>query len=652
MIDPQKVNEILETADIVDVIQDFVSLKKKGVNYLGLCPFHNEKTPSFTVSPSKGIFKCFGCGESGNVAGFLMKHERMSFPEAIKYLAEKYGFQIEEKEPSADEIRQKRTRESLIIITSFAERYFHDILFNHQEGHAIGLSYLKERGFRRDIIKKFKLGYSLDQFDGFTQEAEKKGYKLDLALKAGLVLEKNNHFYDRFRGRIIFPIHNLSGKAIGFGGRTLKKDPQTGKYINSPHTEIYDKSNVLYGLMQAKQTVSKQDKCYLVEGYTDVISMHQCGVENVVASSGTSLTTGQIRLIKRFTPNITVIYDGDQAGINASMRGIDLILEEGLNVKVITLPQGEDPDSFARKNSAEDFLEYIEQNEEDFIEFKAKLFQKESVKDPVKKSSFINDIVRTISKIPNNITHAVYIKTCSQLLDVEEEVLNSELRQIITKRTNKQRRRHKYISNKQKNTIQQTKNRSAGLGVEIHEREILRLLLNYGNQILFTADDNQVSGLSLQDDQMVTIAGYILQSIQDEREEMEFRHPLYQKLYAEIENCYAENGKIVEKTLSNHIDEQISSLVADLLAPDYELSKIWNRGERHIETKEIDPKKAIPKKILEYKNEVVKIAIKEATAELKNNKNDMEQIEIMQRIIALKELNILLSKELGDRTIQ
>src|SRR6056297_584114 len=364
MIDKETVDRIIETADITDVIQDFVNLKKRGTNYLGLCPFHNEKTPSFTVSPSKGIFKCFGCGKGGNVINFIMEHEHLSYPEALRYLANKYNIEIEEKELSAEEIEEKNVRDSLQIVTNFAAKHFQENLKNHKEGQSVGLSYLKERGIREDMIDKFDLGYSLDQWESFTQAALKKGFKQDYLEKTGLTIVKEDKRYDRFRGRIMFPIHSLSGNVVGFGGRILKSDAKAAKYLNSPESDIYHKSKVLYGMYQAKQSITKADKCYLVEGYTDVLSMHQNGIENVVASSGTALTEDQIRLIKRFTPNVTIIYDGDPAGIKASLRGIDLVLEQGMNVKVLLLPEGEDPDYFSKKQNASDLKNYIDEHEE------------------------------------------------------------------------------------------------------------------------------------------------------------------------------------------------------------------------------------------------------------------------------------------------
>jgi DNA primase len=431
MIDQATVERIHEASKFVEVVSEFVTLKKRGVNYIGNCPFHNEKTPSFTVSPSKEIFKCFGCGKGGNSVHFIMEHESISYVEALRYLANKYHIEIQEKELSPEEISLHTDRESMLVLNSYAQKYFSTILHQHQEGKSIGLTYFKERGFRQDIIDKFQLGYCLEERDAFTKEALKNGYKKEYLVKTGLTFEgDNNYFADRFRGRVMFPVHSLSGKVVAFGGRVLKTEAKTAKYLNSPESEIYHKSNELYGIYFAKQSIVKSDCCYLVEGYTDVISMHQAGIENVVASSGTALTAGQIRLIRRFSTNITVIYDGDAAGIKASIRGIDLLLEEGMNVKVLLLPDGEDPDSFARKQNASELIAYINQNQTDFIGFKTKLLLEDAGKDPVKKALLITDIVKSIAIIPDNIIRSVYVRECSKMLDIEESVLYNEINRI------------------------------------------------------------------------------------------------------------------------------------------------------------------------------------------------------------------------------
>ncbi|NQU86453.1 MAG: DNA primase, partial [Mariniphaga sp.] len=427
MIDHATIGRILDTAEIVDVISDFINLRKRGVNYLGLCPFHNEKTPSFTVSPAKGIFKCFGCGKGGNSVNFIMEHESLTYPNALKWLAKKYNIDVVEKEETEEEKQLKDERESLMIVSSYAQKYFTQYLWEDEEGKAVGLSYFHERGLRDDIIKKFELGYCPDGKSKFTEAAQKEGYKLEFLDKTGLTIVRDDWQRDRFAGRIIFPIHNLAGRVIAFGGRILKDDPKAAKYVNSPESDIYHKSKVLYGIFQAKRELTRFDKCYLVEGYTDVLAFHQAGIENVAASSGTALTSDQIRLIKRFTANVTIIYDGDEAGIKASLRGIDLVLEEGLNVKVLPLPDGEDPDSFSRKKSASELEEYIKENETDFIRFKTQLLLKTTENDPVAKARLISDVIRSVAVIPDSITRSVYLKECSRLLNVEEAVLYTEV---------------------------------------------------------------------------------------------------------------------------------------------------------------------------------------------------------------------------------
>ncbi|MBQ8593800.1 MAG: DNA primase [Bacteroidaceae bacterium] len=435
MIDQATIDRILDAAQIVDVVSEFVTLKKAGVNYKGLCPFHNEKTPSFVVSPSKGLCKCFSCGKGGNVVHFIMEHEQLNYYEALKWLANKYHIEIKERELSNEEKQAQNDRESMFVVNDFANNYFQDLLHNHIDGQSIGLAYFRQRGFRDDIIRKFQLGYSLSERDALVKEARRKGYKEEYLEKTGLCYRRDNdgQLRDRFWGRVMFPVHTLSGKVIAFGGRVLKTDGKVAKYVNSPESEIYHKSNELYGIYFAKQAIVRDDRCFLVEGYTDVISMHQSGIENVVASSGTSLTQGQIRLIHRFTNNITVLYDGDGAGIKASIRGIDMLLEEGMNIKVVLLPDGEDPDSFARKHNATDYKAYINSHEVDFIRFKTNLLLEEVGSDPIKRATLIGDIVRSISVIPENIVRSVYIHECSQLLQVEEKLLVQEVNKLMAR---------------------------------------------------------------------------------------------------------------------------------------------------------------------------------------------------------------------------
>ena len=431
MIDQPTIDRILDAANIVDVVSEFVTLRKRGINYVGLCPFHTDKTPSFYVSPAKNICKCFACGEGGTAVHFIMKHEQLNYFDALRYLAKKYNIEIQERELTDKEKQRKSDRESMLIVNSWAQQYFTTQLYEHVEGKTIGLRYFAERGFREDTIRKFQLGYSLDKRDALYKEATQNGYKKEFLEKTGLVIAYDNGgVNDRFRGRVIFPVHTLSGKVVAFGGRVLKKDEKTAKYVNSPESEIYHKSNELYGIYFAKQAIVKEDRCFLVEGYTDVISMHQAGIENVVASSGTALTQGQIRLIHRFTSNITVLYDGDAAGIKAALRGIDLLLEDGMNVKVVLLPDGEDPDSFARKHNASQFSEFIKQSETDFIRFKTRLLLDDAGTDPIKRSSLITDIIRTVAIIPDNIARSIYIRECSAMMEIDEQVLLNEVNKI------------------------------------------------------------------------------------------------------------------------------------------------------------------------------------------------------------------------------
>ena len=439
MISRSSIDRVFESARVEEVIGEFVQLKKAGSNFKGLSPFVDEKSPSFMVSPVKQIWKDFSTGKGGNAISFLMEHEHYTYPEAIKWLAKKYNIEIEETEQSSEEKAQTNERESMFLVSTFAKDYFHDVMLNSNKGKAIGLSYFKERGFKDETIKTFELGYCLDEWDGFTKAALNKGYDLKYLASTGLTIVKENRQFDRFKGRVLFPIHSMSGRILGFGGRILTADKKAAKYLNSPESEIYHKSKILYGLFQAKKEVAKQDNCYLVEGYTDVISFYQSGIENVVASSGTALTSDQIRLVNRLTKNITVLFDGDAAGIRASIRGIDLILEQGMNVKVVQFPDGEDPDSFAKSHSNEELKTYLEDAAQDFINFKVSLLLKDSNNDPVKKAGVIRDIVTSISKIPDGIQREVYVQECARIMEISERVLFSELAQIIKKRGSRKR---------------------------------------------------------------------------------------------------------------------------------------------------------------------------------------------------------------------
>ena len=537
MISKDTISKVFETARIEEVVGDFVTLKKRGANYLGLCPFHNEKTPSFNVSPVRGIYKCFGCGKGGNSVNFVMEHEQMTYPEALRYLAKKYSIEIEEKEQTPEEKVVQDEKESLYVVSSFAQKQFTENLLNTDEGKSIGLSYFKERGFRNDTIEKFQLGYAIDKWRSFTDSAVVAGHKTEFLVKTGLTIQKDNpqgeevadKFFDRFSGRVMFPIHNVTGRVIGFGGRTLKTDKKVAKYVNSPESEIYSKSKVLYGLFFAKKSIIENDNCFLVEGYTDVISLHQSGIENVVSSSGTSLTTDQIRLIKRYTPNITILYDGDVAGIKASFRGIDMILEEGMNVRVLLFPDGDDPDSYSKKVSTEELKNFIKENTKDFITFKTDLLFAEAKNDPIKRASLIKEIVESVALIPDNINRSVYVKECSRIMNMEEQVLLHELNKIRGKNFDEKRKKEGAQIDEEsiipKDFLERQNLSLNIIEAEHQEKDIVRILLHFGEkQIEVDGHDEEQNIIPVQ----VSIAEFILHELQNDG--IVFENPFYAKL--------------------------------------------------------------------------------------------------------------------------
>jgi DNA primase len=646
MIDKVTIDRIVDIAEITEVIQEFVTLKKRGVNYLGLCPFHNEKTPSFSVSPSKGIFKCFGCGRGGNVVNFLMEHEHLSYPEALKYLARKYHIEIIEKEYTPEELQQQSERESILVTLSYAQKYFTENLFHSDEGISVGLSYFKERSFRHDTLKKFEIGYSPEKRDAFTHSALKAGYKLEFLKKAGLTIEKESLKFDRFHGRIIFPIHSLSGQVIGFGGRVLRTDAKAAKYLNSPESDIYHKSRVLYGIYQGKREIISQNKCFLVEGYTDILALQQVGIENVVASSGTALTSEQIRLIKRFTPNVTILFDGDEAGLKASLRGVDLVLEEGLNVKVVVLPDGEDPDSYSKKLSASEFKVFIDENEKDFIKFKTNLLINESRNDPVKKANLIRDIVRSVAVIPDSINRSVYLKECSILLKVDEKILYYETNKI---RRKKAEQRYKNLKSFEESVIPPATR--SGLtdffeDTEAQEREIIRLLLSYGNKEFL--EIKEVNG----DIRNISVTEFIISEISND--DLILENSVYQQIIEEFVHHFNNQIFLEQKYFINHPDNKIREISAQLLAPSYDLSKIWRKHDNYIETEEMKLKEIVPETLYAFKNKKVVEASKDLQDKLNEaqKRNDLEEIEsIQEQIIFLNSLKKELSKNLGNRTI-
>jgi DNA primase len=649
MIDQQTIDRIFEAADIVDVISDFVTLKKSGVNYKGLSPFTNEKTPSFMVSPSKGIFKDFSSGKGGNVVGFLMEHEKLSYPEALRYLARKYNIQVEEKELTADEIQQKNERESLLAVTSFAQKYFTRQL-ESEEGRAIGLSYLRKRGFRDDSIRKFQLGYSPEERTAFSREAGKNGYKKDYLVKTGLSIEREDYLFDRFAGRVIFPIHALSGSVIGFGGRILRSDKNLAKYLNSPESDIYHKSRVLYGLFQAKKSIVSRECCYLVEGYTDVIALHQAGIENVVASSGTALTTEQIRLIKRFTGNITILYDGDEAGIRASFRGIDMILEEGMNVKVVMLPEGEDPDSYASAHNSSDFLDFIRDNEKDFISFKTEKLLADTQHDPIRRAQLIQDIVRSVAVIPDGIMRSVFLKDCSILLGVEEQVLYTEVNKIRQRKQEQRWKREQSYRQQEYDPLRSTIPQQPlvpgfveNVYSEVEEREIIYFLLKFGNQKLYLSGEDQ-SGIS--------VAVFIIREIQND--ELEFNNLIYKQVFEEVKDLIERDEEVAERFFVYHDHPAVRELAVDIFTSRYELSKVWKRKESYVELPGENLGYEVPKSLLSYKMTVVEKAL----SGLRKDLDAAEQIKdhdqarhIIKRIQSLEKVKLALSSGLGGRTI-
>jgi len=568
MITQSSIDQIFETARLEEVIGEFVQLKKSGSNFKGLSPFSEEKTPSFMVSPVKQIWKDFSSGKGGNVVSFLMEHEHYTYPEALRWLANKYNIQIEETKLDDEQKQAMDERESMYVVSEYASKYFHDILLNNEQGKAIGLSYFKERGYREETIKKFQLGYALDQWEAFTKAALSKQYDLKYLEKTGLTIVKENKQFDRFKGRVIFPIHSMSGRVLGFGGRILNTSAKAAKYLNSPTSEIYDKSKILYGIYYAKQKIAKENNCFLVEGYTDVITLHQSGVENVVASSGTALTPLQIRLIKRLTPNITVLFDGDAAGIRASMRGIDLILEQGMNVKVLTFPNGDDPDSYAKKVSSEELATYLHEQPKDFIKFKISILQKEAQSDPVKKADLVRDIIHSISVIPDRIQREIYVKECANLMDISEEVLFSNLAQQIARG----------IQEKGKSTHQQTqqfevvKKQQQSLPkinqLEKYEREIIKTLLLYGNKkadfIDWVEEKDSLGKVKLvKETYENSVAQEIYLNLQDD--EIAFTNVIFQKIYNTIIQQYNQKQKIDIQQLSQHENINLAEIISDIL---------------------------------------------------------------------------------------
>ena len=665
MIDQATIDRILDAAQIVEVVSDFVTLRKRGVNYVGLCPFHNEKTPSFSVSPSKGLCKCFSCGKGGNAVHFIMEHEQMSYTEALRYLAKKYNIEIKERELTNEEKEVQSNRESMFIVNNFARDYFQNILKNHVDGRSIGLAYFRQRGFRDDIIDKFQLGFSTEGRDALAQEALRKGFKQEFLVKTGLCYETDDHkLRDRFWGRVMFPVHTLSGKVVAFGGRVLStENKKLAKYVNSPESEIYHKSNELYGIYFAKQAIVKQDRCFLVEGYTDVISMHQSGVENVVASSGTSLTPGQIRLIHRFTNNITVLYDGDMAGIKASIRGIDMLLEEGMNIKVCLLPDGDDPDSFARKHNATEFQNFIQEHETDFIRFKAQLLMEDAGKDPMKRAELINDIVRSIAVIPEAIVRDVYIKECGQLLRIEDKLLVSEVakrRELQAEKGNKPIASNNAPTPQpgempppfppeemEADTYQSFIPQEGKEGQEFYkyERLIIQMIVRYGEKVMCNLTDEEGNEVP------VTVVEYVINDLKED--ELAFHNPLHRRILSEASEHIHDQEFASERFFVAHPDPKISTIATELASDRYQLSKYHSKTQKLV-TDEERLYEMVPMLMINFKNAIVAEELKHIMYALQDPSiaNDNAQCDaVMQRYKEMKEIQNLMAKRLGDRVV-
>ena len=636
---------------VEEVIGDFVQLKRAGSNYKGLSPFSNERTPSFMVSPVKQIWKDFSSGKGGNAIAFLMEHEHFTYPEAIRYLAKKYHIDIEETEQSTEEKAQADERESLYIVSEYAQQYFQDTLFNTEAGKAIGMTYFKERGFTEETIQKFCLGFSPDEWTAFTDNALAKGYQLEFLEKTGLTIVNGDRKFDRFKGRVMFPIHSMSGRVLGFGGRILTNDKKQAKYLNSPESEIYHKSKVLYGIFFAKQAIAKADNCYLVEGYTDVIQMHQKGIENVVASSGTALTQDQIRLIHRLTPNITVLYDGDAAGLRASIRGVDLILEQGMNVKVCTFPDGDDPDSFARKTAYEDLVLYLENNATDFIRFKASLLMQEAQNDPIKKAETIRDMVESISKIPDLIKREVYVRECASIMDISEQVLFSTLAQILKKDFYEGQK----VERKQKAAMQvvqtpaEAQKRTVNR-LEVLEYDLIKNLLLYGNRecvftdtILVEEEDGTLKEQQIQ--QTLKVYEKIFLELQED--EIELANPDFKQIYELLMGKLSENPAYDVNRIANELPIELSEKVSGMLLDD-ENNQLHDWSKRDIVPKAKDAhlETIVGDIILNIRSLLVHHLIQSLTQQMAQA-NEEEKKELLENVMNYIQLQKLLAKRLN-----
>lgn len=680
MIDRATIDKILDAAQITDVVSEFVTLKKKGVNYVGLCPFHDDKTPSFYVSPAKGLCKCFACGKGGNAVHFIMEHEQMNYYEALKWLANKYHIEVKERELTNEEKEAQSIRESLFVVNEFARGYFQSILYNHVDGKSIGMTYFRQRGIRDDIVKKFHLGYCTSSKDAFAKEALRKGYKKEFLVKTGLCYEKEDGtIRDRFWGRVIFPWFNISGKVLGFGGRVLDSRTKgiAQKYVNSPESEIYSKRKELYGIYQAKSAIVKKDNVYMVEGYTDVIAMHQCGLENVVANSGTALSEEQIRLLHRFTSNITLLYDGDEAGIKASIRGIDMLLAEGMNVKVLLLPDGDDPDSFSRKHNATEFQQYINEHEENFIRFKTNLLLKDTQNDPIKRATLIGDMARSIGLIPNEIIRYACLKECASILNVDEQIIQNEIKKVV------QQRKDEYIEKRKKEqeeAAQVNAVQSAPIPENIpaegwvppppfppeeipatthenylpqsgwdklpfyaKEKQLINMLVRHGEKTMCYVESEEGEEIPL------TVTEYICADL--EQDSLQFHNPTHRKLLDEAVAHLHDKDFCTERYFLAHPDPSISRMAADMLSDRYRLSK---SNEQAIVKDEERLHELIPHLLIDFKLAILEEDMKQTVQQLnlpEVAKDAQRAMEVMKHYKKLTETLKEMAKRAGDRVI-
>jgi len=659
MIDRETVDRIYAAANIVDIVGDYVTLKRKGVNYTACCPFHNEKTPSFIVSPAKGVYKCFGCGKGGNAVTFLMEHESLSYPEALKMVAKRYNIEVQEREQTEEDVRRNNDRESMFAVNSWAADYFVNYMRNDDEGLSVGMGYFRQKRRLTDAtIRKFGLGFCPSRGDRMSQDALKAGYKKEFLVSTGLSKERESDgsLYDRFRDRVIFPVHNISGRVVAFGARTLRSDKEVAKYLNSPESEIYSKKNEIYGLYFAKRAIQQQDCAIMVEGYLDVISMHQVGVENVVASSGTSLTVEQIRLLARFTHNITIIYDADPAGIKAAMRGIDLVLQEGLNVRIVLLPDGDDPDTFAGRHTADQVRQYIADHEQDFLSFKAKRLMGESGNDPIRKSAAISDMVESIARIPDSIRRSVYIKECASAMQIEEQVLMGEVaRKRLASTGDRQSdeflRRQMAQQRAEQSVPQQSAGRpigpiEAGSSIEALESELAKYLLKYGHLSFEVTEGRETIAYN--------VAEFIFGEL--DVDELKFTDPQKNQILDLYRTMWREAGVGVEipvQPFINHPDPEVCNQAVELLTIDenYTASELWRQKEIRVETNEEILSAGVPRAATLFKSKVIERMIRDEQAKLKaGNCSEEEQMEIIRQLTQLNEVKVIISRKM-DRLI-